>query len=275
MLVLPRGHRKPGPGAQIDYSHPLAKGLLLCVPCYEGQWQQNTAGSHAPYILYGSVPRRTTTVTNPATWVSNIEGPAVLLGVDTRFFNLGFDFIPTTGVTVAIVRRKIDTTLRTGTLVGDPNFSTTFQCLCPFSDGTIYWRFGGSGGANQLTVSQAGLWTTAPDRFVFTAGVNGMAIWRNGQKLASQSTAVTRTAGSSSIAINQGFPTGDQQEINFAWFVDYPWPDSLCQWWSSEPYAALREPLVQQTAYFFGATGAAGAGSKAAHWRHRQQMGRR
>src|SRR5260370_1456226 len=100
------------------------------------------------------------------------------------------------GQTCLIIRRKVDTTARASSLFGtedDGSFPAFHGCGAhvPYSDGTVYWDYGGNGGANRLTV--AGLtFTTLVEKWTFTAGPQGSAIWRDGIKLASQATALTR-----------------------------------------------------------------------------------
>lgn len=262
MLILPRGSQKPGQGATVNWAHPFARGLTLCLPFFEGQWQANTAGNATLHAIWGAVARSTVITQGvKAIWDSNVEGNALAIQ-DTGSLNFSY-VLPANGGTIAIVRRKRDTTLRNGCLVGDGNTSSSgVQLLCPFSDGNIYWRFGGAG--NQLVVAQS--WNTQIDRMVFTAGFNGTAIWRNGRKIASSATAVTSTP-TTSMSINGGGVTGDIQDLNFAWFVNYPWSDALCQWWSAEPYAALTPPSTRFSLLLGEAAAAAGS-----PWLHYAQL---
>ena len=59
------------------------------------------------------------------------------------------------------------------------------QAHCPWSDGVIYWDFGGYAGDNRLSVSGQNLTVGNWDHFVFLAGDIGMQIWRNGRLIGS------------------------------------------------------------------------------------------
>lgn len=62
----------------------------------------------------------------------------------------------------------------------------------PYTDGTVYWDFGGST-AGATRVSVAGLTITQNDVWAFTTGPRGMEIWQNGRLRASNSANPTRT----------------------------------------------------------------------------------
>jgi hypothetical protein len=65
----------------------------------------------------------------------------------------------------------------------------------PSNDNLVYWYYGT--GANVLTVSIAGTITTNIEKWIFTNGPAGTAIWRDGVKIASQATPRTRTLNAS------------------------------------------------------------------------------
>ena len=75
------------------------------------------------------------------------------------------------------------------------------QAHCPWSDGVIYWDFGGYAGDNRLSVSGQNLTVGNWDHFVFLAGDIGMQIWRNGRLIGSNSTPITRVANSNTFLI--------------------------------------------------------------------------
>ncbi len=85
-----------------------------------------------------------------------------------------------------------------------------------------------------------------------------MAIWQNGSKRASHSTAQTRTNnGTDSFYINTSGEVsvaGDVCEVNFVQINNVQWSDDLCQWWSAEPYAGLYVPTVRRYAFLMAAT---------------------
>ena len=260
------GARKPSQANEVNWNHPFAKGLLLCIPATEGRWQTNAATSppqNVPITIWGNMaPLALSSSTPTLGWTGNKEGTALDFSVNASL-NWA-DFIPLTGVTIAVVRRFY--LGGQGNIFGCTTVASTERTLtlCPFNDGTVYWDFGGAGGANRLAV--AGLSFPIPpgqaDRWVFTAGNTGMAMWRNGVKVGSQSTAVTRTAGTGTALGQAGSVTGAGQEISLLWIVNYPWPDSLCRWWSGEPYDALYS-TVSKTYSFLGNLGRGGGGKSA------------
>jgi len=74
------------------------------------------------------------------------------------------------------------------------NSQERFQAHAPWSDGNVYFDFGGADGSNRLTVSGLGLATGKLYHMVFVAGASGMKIFFNGLLVGSSSTPVTRTA---------------------------------------------------------------------------------
>ena len=104
----------------------------------------------------------------------------------------------------------------------------------------------------------AGLtFTTTVEYWVLTAGASGSAIWQNGVKVASQATAIARTAGGGEVVNlndNSTGASGDLQEINFVQMIDGQWSDDLCRWWSAEPYVHLSVPTIRRYAFIGGSS---------------------
>ena len=74
----------------------------------------------------------------------------------------------------------------------------------PYTDGKIYWDFGGSTeGTSRLSV--ASLSFSERDVFVFTAGPRGMEIWQNGILRASNSGTATRTTSSNAWGLRSAY----------------------------------------------------------------------
>ena len=91
------------------------------------------------------------------------------------------DFIPTDRVTVLVHKHKDDATSRASSGFGVSNTSgnTTERCGAhiPWSDGTVYFDFGGTGASNRISI---GSLTFGDDIWVMRAGPQGMQIWQNG-----------------------------------------------------------------------------------------------
>jgi len=103
-------------------------------------------------------------------------------------------WMPTGPITVSLLYEKTDATNRNTVAWGiDKQLaSVTYQChaTMPFGDGTVYFEYGGNGGANEVSVG--GL-TFGADHWAFTVGARGMEIWQNGFLRASNGNTPTRT----------------------------------------------------------------------------------
>ena len=66
-----------------------------------------------------------------------------------------------------------------------------FSAHLPWSDGNIYWDFGGDSGVNRLSTAVSFV-DDQVSVFVLTAGAAGMRIWRDGVLLATSSSPATR-----------------------------------------------------------------------------------
>jgi len=240
-----KGTQKPPLGARVNLEHPLATGFVFAVLLNEG--------SGRPMWIRTKMmpPTFQVGITGTTAWNGNTSGVSyqfLTTGSYIQFgthIPFGSSFLPTAAITVCVIRRKLDTTLRTAGLFGQLSGITTPQhcgAAVPNAAGTVWWNFGGNSGANSLTVT--GLtFTTNVESYIFTAGPAGSAIWQNGIKVASQSTPITRTSSTSPVTLNRGIESAssssDIQEVNFFQVSDQQWSDELCRWWSAEPYAYL------------------------------------
>lgn len=260
MAIIRRGSMKPPFSAwRFNPSHPFSKEMVMAyIPGGTNYWGSSVPGvnRNPPQPIWGKVNPRLVIDSNNGNQIipsSNRDGEAIKFNTNTCWlkFNTA-DWLPTQHITILIIRRKLDTTNRNcNTINSVTNRSSVdtsqLAIAMPLSDGVIYWDFGWNGGAapNRFTKSGLSFSTTIPEKWVFTAGERGMAIWQNGVKVASHSTAVTRTATTGTadkFLINCSNPSssfGDVQEINFLQINDVQWDDALCQAWSVEPYAHL------------------------------------
>jgi hypothetical protein len=263
MAFFAHGTQKPTFSNRINPEHPFTRGHLLTIPFNHVHARHKSSPDDYVGIWGGATPRQ---ITNNGIVVrtSNREGSCVQAAASNQYLDLGGDFVPTSGATFLVIRRKLDTTNRTAALfsVGGDD-STTCDALCPWSDGVVYWDFGGFSSPNRLTVSGLSFSTTTPERWVFTAGPRGSAIWQNGVKVASQATAVTRSGQSGNVTLNYRNPgaTGDLQDLNFFQVNNYQWSDELCRWWSAEPYAHLYPHTAQRRYFLLGDLAAAAGGA--------------
>jgi hypothetical protein len=287
-------------GALVDLDHPLGKNCQAAVLFNDGHDGQTAkvAGPFSntfldsPQVLYAQTwPRQPLFVgATPPTWIVGTAG----LGINCANTDAGFyvgliasrdsydlDYPDTAisstvthGETVLIIRRKTDTSARTSTLFGvEMGGIVPDSARCgahvPYSDGTVYWDYGGASGSNRLTVSSL-TFSTNVEKWIFTAGSQGMTIWRDGLKLASSSTAVTRVVPNQTLdytawCLNRGNGSsfgvdihGDLQDFYFAMFIARQWSDLECEWWFAEPYAAFLYPApLDFSEHQFGPAGGA------------------
>ena len=110
--------------------------------------------------------------------------------------------LSTTAITVVLPYQKTDGVFRSSSAFGLNSVSSIFDglrvsCHLPFSDGVVYWDFGGVTAAGRTSV--AGL-TFGRDVWAFTAGPRRSEIWQNGERRAQNANATpTRSAGSAVI----------------------------------------------------------------------------
>jgi hypothetical protein len=305
LLKTTRTIIKPPPGARVDLSHPLGRkcqaailfndgthgqepkvaGATIAntyIDCPQVQWYQ-TQALRVPRLFYtlSAIPIWTYNSHGKAIWFAgNGGGGGGATGMDVGFvldcesYDLDYpEFAAgatvTRGQTVCIIRRKTDTTARQSTLFGVEDFSLSNSVRCgahvPYSDGTVYWDYGGASGSNRLTVASL-TFTTNVEKWIFTAGPQGSTIWRDGLKLASQSTAITRVvttqashAGGWVLNGGNGHITtqsSDNQEYNFVMYLATQWSDAQCEWWFGEPYAAFEQSFMTRSYQFFSTVAA-------------------
>ncbi len=248
--------QKPPFGSRINTNHPFAQGLQLVIPFTD-------VGSPTPTIVTGTGTALPTTTSYPGavgTWTTNPAGTCVHLS--TGKMNLGGSglWMPTSAVTFAFVRRKTTAVLDTLFLATAATGTSRSDLYLPFSDGVVYWDWGGQGAPERLSIAGLAFSTSQPDRWVFTAGPKGSSIWQNGFKVASQTTAVTRVAAADVLGLGY---SGEAQDLNWFQSSSVQWDDTLCEWWSAEPYAALYVPTLRRYV-FLGLGGGGGGGGSVA-----------
>lgn len=236
---------------------PLGTGLL-CAFLYNER-----AG--APSVI-GAVMPATSSNGTPG-WDSAATGVVrSYLAVTDRDTSVAS--LPTTfqsACTIAMIRRKRDTTLRACSHFAVNDAGNRCQAHMPYSDSTVYWDYGGAGAPNRLTSSYSV--TTQLERWVFTGGPLGSAIYLNGTLQASQGTAIT-TSAAGAFQVNGwsgAGSTGDVVDLEFCGIWGRQWTDDDAREWFRAPYAFLR-PIVRRR-YFVPASGGSPVGGAAAHRR--------
>lgn len=248
-LSLHRGSRRPRPGAQLNLQHPFVRGHLFSFYMLDAPLTPTPLTTRFE-MFYGKLTSALNWRMNTGvTYGSNADGGCITFNAGATSSSVQMfgaaALLPTTACTIALIRRKRDATARNSAIFGGS--TTAAQRIgahLPFSDGNVYWDFGGTSSPNRLSVS--GLSFAGIEKWVFTAGPRGSAIYRNGIKLTSQSTAITRTAGTSDFFLNlgNGAAAGDNQDLNAFIMLDEQWSDALAQWWCAEPYAHFRSELI-------------------------------
>ena len=112
--------------------------------------------------------------------------------------------LSTSGNTIVLVIEKNDATNRAHyafTQTTSAVDSERFSAHIPWTDGTLYFDFGGATGANRLAI--ASLSFTGPQVYVFSGGPLGIYAYRNGILLGSQTTAITRTDAAVDFWLNR------------------------------------------------------------------------
>lgn len=280
-LRIRHGSVKPPRGAQVDRDHPFAQAEVLSLFALDGHGIFSSSGPQYPVqtVHFASVIPNALAITGTPTWDSNSDGVALQFTATTTRIDCGAIVLPTAHGTFLFIGRKTDSTLRQATpfsvALGTTNQDTDFiSALLPHTDGKIYWDYGYNPNflaPNRLSVTPPTIGTLV-HRWIFTAGPLGSAIWQDGVKIASQSTAITRTNATTAKTFNVGDGTQtstncDNFQLNFLSVVDAQWSDDMCRWWSAEPYAHLYGPETQRRYYFLGGA-AAGSGFQSAWTRN-------
>lgn len=223
------------PLAEADLRHSIA-----LLPAWEGQEKP-----------YDYVRRELLTVQGASTWGATPKG--IALHTDSAaskqgYLYAGSDWLPTSNVTIFVAKRKDDTTNRQSSAFGVSDTAvnaTRCQAHVPWSDGTVYWDFGGSSGSNRVSIASL---TMGDDVWAFRAGASGLAIFQNGISRASSSTAVTRTATTYPFAIGNAYDNsignmrynGDLAKFAIFAIFDVELPDTEIARISQDVFSLIR-----------------------------------
>lgn len=139
-------------------------------------------------------------------------------------------------ITILLVRQKHDLSLIESLAFAPIGGGAGDRCLAhlPYSDGTVYWDFGGTvAGTTELAV--AGLtFDLNPEAWAFVAGPHGMAMYRNGVLLGSHSTAASGPSSyTGTFQLNAGFGAGCRHTVSFFAVLDAEWNAQQVQEWSA------------------------------------------
>jgi len=237
------GTTKPPVGVLVDPSHPLAAGLRQLWLCQAGAGRvQNTVRPGAVGAFNSA---------NTA-WALSPHGVCVALTTSTGYVQFPTDTalgLPTGPATVLLGYRKRDGTARATAAFGvahDANDDNYMGCHLPYSDGTVYWDYGGSpgktAGSTRLSV---GSLTFGDDFWAFTTGPRGMEIWQNGVRRASNAGTPTRVNRATAFYWGQHDNTTacDSADIWYGAIYDRQLSPAAIQSLSKDPYQILAPPV--------------------------------
>lgn len=236
------GSNKPPAGIPLDLSHPLTDGIRLCMPF-------NELGGVPQEIMQG----RGVTQIGAPTWGGTELGSAQRSAATTDYWNLGLQMdlnLPLTQVTVLVIRRKTDATLRATATFGPDDLDasapgTWIAANAPYSDGVVYWIFGGAvDGITMLSIP--GLSFDGLQKWVFVAGSRGMSVYLDGELVGSHANYDYRFNHATEpflVNAGPGAEYADLQDYNFFGLLDAEWNASQVQEWSAAPFGMFLPPV--------------------------------
>ena len=211
--------------------HPITRGLVMAVNFASQSVDSGASSATVP------IPEDTD-IAGPGRWLRG--NVAYATGINRFGRWVGFsaassssmlewqrsDFVPSSGgVTILFLYEKADATNRaswvSGVNYGLSGVAYAINVHCPYSDGTVYWDFGGNGAPNRCSVG--GL-TFGADVWIFNVGSRGQEIWQNGIKRASNANNPTRSVDNTMPFILGGGPSGSGQASDIAHYNIY------CMW---------------------------------------------
>lgn len=230
---------KPAAGTPINAGHALASGLVRAWAFLEG------SGTAITDSVSGT---STGTLSSSSLWSTDANGPILANpGVQTLISSAAS--LPTSAVTVVVVYRKRDTTNRASSAFGEQSATASARMgvHLPYSDGTVYWDFGGStGGTSRLSVGGLTIGTSM-SVWGFSAGAAGMEIWQNGVLRASQAGHATRTAPANPFVIGGGNEaTADVYDIASLYVYSRQLSSSEQQSIAADPWQMFAKPSARR-----------------------------
>lgn len=241
----PDGITKPLWGAKLDFEHAQAQDLLLATIFPE---------EGNPKQIVDDVNNRVGAVTGSA-WNANNNGPVHSFTAITDLITWETDTVlnlPTTEITIILRQKKRDATNRGSTVftaVAAGVTAARLQFHAPFSDGVVYWDFGGAT-AGTTRVSVSGL-TFGDDTWAVTVGPRGMEIWQSNAaglmiKRASNSATPTHTNGGLAFCFGGNASTSDLVDKSYIYMYRKQLREDMIQQIASQPYAMYMQSSVQR-----------------------------
>jgi len=188
-----------------------------------------------------------------AVWSLSEDGQCLELDTASDSIELAAesqDVLTTGDCTILIGYEKTDANNRTSYSFGIDSTTGVYKCSChlPWSDGTLYWDYGGQAGNNRLAIS--GL-TFGNDNWAFYGGSKGLEVHQNGVSVGSNSAAISRTQASS-IGFLLGASAGadaDFAKVKYLYIFHEKLNETLIKEINDNPYKILQP----RNTYFEGA----------------------
>lgn len=219
-------------------------------PNRQNTWLDRATGLWVFSQPYNLITGEPTVLSGSAYFTAAQQGIAARTVATTGRIQLASDsrnIVPTSGgFTVALHYRKIGAAAASAGFGLDATASAAFRAGThfPFSDGTLYWDFGGnSAGTSRLTAASL---TYGDDFWVFTAGVRGMEIWQNGIRRAQQASAVDWSSNSNPYLLGMHGTATNADDSECAIFLTCArqWSAAECAAWNRETAWDTVEPVV-------------------------------
>ncbi len=248
-----RWTRKPPPGTDLDRTHPYCPDFCWPILSPQGTNQLLVRNLH---------PGPPTVLSDVYAGSSSIQpggkyGLSIRHGATTDLFILtnasGFtsdDIVgfgsagAMGGFTMMAAYRKTDATLRASTLIGINGTlggSSCMQTICPYSDGNVYFDFGGTTVGTTRVQYSGG--TFGDDLWGFSTGPQGMQIWQNGLLRASNSANPSRTPANFYFGWPAGTPTfSDLADLAFIMIWKWQIPAEAIRALSLNPWQVFAPP---------------------------------
>ena len=249
---------KPAFGAaQINWGHALAGPRLT------GYWLFHMGG------LRNLAGRSGLATQSDSVWGPSPLGSMLVHDNTSDTTTLASDsslLLPTQEITIALEYRKLDTVNRASGAIGvsgDGASGPRCGVHLPYSDGVVYWDFGGQT-ENTTRESVSGLTVTGPHIWIFTSGPRGMEIWQDGILRSSNTANPTRTSDSArscQLGVHGGIG-GDAAGYGWVYINQRQLTLDQCRHLSLEPFAFLQPIIRRRYVVPEAAAGAEGGGPR-------------
>lgn len=239
---------KPPLGALPDLSHPLVPDSAFLFN--EG------AGKTLVNLIQ---PVTGTIQTTNFAWrgTRKLTGPGLEWTAIDQHADLGADnrILPTQGCTIILHYRKTDGTNRDSAAFGVNSSTVGDRCgvHLPFSDGVVYWDFGGAT-EDATRESVSGL-TFGDDVWAFTTGSRGMEIWQNASKRSSNTANPTRNSTTNQFTLGKHGSTtakSDTAEHGFLFIYKRQLSEADIIAVTLDPFAWVLQPSTKRFFHIAG-----------------------